>query len=209
MHKGHGDRLRREALLRSRMTCHLAGVGPCSETRQGPYLLSKTMHRVKSPTGPSAEIDVEYGTDTDEPQVFDPGEMVSEQMTSEWWVEGGSHYSRHLPVRCRPQAELAPGDRSWVCFMSSHLSWPHHPFWIWLKPFAPKSDELVLTHLNTFCLRAGSWFSRSLFFMDCARTQRACALHVSDIVTAICDSSRHTSSDFTFAKGLSPSVCVP
>lgn len=120
MHKG--DRLRREALLRSRMTCHLAGVGPCSETRQGPYLLSKTMHHVKSPTGPSAEIDVEYGTDTDEPQVFDPGEMVSEQMTSEWWVEGGSHYSRHLPVRCRPQAELAPGDRSWVCFMSSHLS---------------------------------------------------------------------------------------
>ncbi|KAA0716884.1 Peripheral-type benzodiazepine receptor-associated protein 1 [Triplophysa tibetana] len=113
MHKGHGDRLRREALLRSRMTCHLAGVGPCSETRRGPYLLSKTMHHVKSPTGPSEEIDVEYGTDTDEPQVFDPGERVSEQMTSEWWVEGGSHYSRHLPVRCRPQAELAPGDRSW------------------------------------------------------------------------------------------------
>ncbi|KAI7812335.1 putative peripheral-type benzodiazepine receptor-associated protein 1 [Triplophysa rosa] len=105
MHKGHGDRLRREALLCSRMTCDLA----CSETRQGPYLLSKTVHSVKTPTGPSGEIDVEYGTDTD-----DPGEGVSEQMTSEWWVEGGRHYCRHLPVTCRPQAELAPGDRSWL-----------------------------------------------------------------------------------------------
>lgn len=118
MHKGHGDRLRREALLRSRMTCALAGVGPCAETGRGPYLLSKTVHRVKSPTGPSMEIDVEYGTDTDDPQVFDPGEVVFEQMSSEWWVEGGIRDCRHLPVTCRPQAELAPGDRSWVCFMS-------------------------------------------------------------------------------------------
>lgn len=113
-HKGHGDRLRREALLRSRMTSDLAAVGSCSE----PYLLSKTVCRVKSPTGPSTEIDVEYGTDTDEPRGFDPGEVVLEQMSSEWWVEGGSRDCRRLPVTCRTQAELAPGDRSWVCSMS-------------------------------------------------------------------------------------------
>ncbi|RXN32441.1 peripheral-type benzodiazepine receptor-associated 1-like protein [Labeo rohita] len=90
-HKGHGDRLRREALLRSQMT---------SGTGQGSYLLSKTVHRVKSPTGPSTEIDVEYGTDNDEePQLFDPGEVVLEQMSSEWWVEGEPRVSGENEVR--------------------------------------------------------------------------------------------------------------
>ncbi|XP_058631989.1 peripheral-type benzodiazepine receptor-associated protein 1 isoform X9 [Onychostoma macrolepis] len=121
-HKGHGDRLRREALLRSQMT---------SGTGQGPYLLSKTIHRVKSPTGTSTEIDVEYGTDNDEePQLFDPGEVVLEQMSSEWWVEGGNNEYHHLPPTCRPQPELPQSSRSWVgCPLSiclllyhSHLS---------------------------------------------------------------------------------------
>ncbi|XP_016296821.1 peripheral-type benzodiazepine receptor-associated protein 1 isoform X1 [Sinocyclocheilus anshuiensis] len=104
-HKGHGDRLRREALLRSQMT---------SGTVQGPYLLSKTVHHVKSPTGPSTEIDVEYGTDNDEEhQLFDPGEVVLDQMSSEWWVEGGNNEYHHLPLTCRPQPELPPSSRSW------------------------------------------------------------------------------------------------
>ncbi|XP_043095660.1 peripheral-type benzodiazepine receptor-associated protein 1 [Puntigrus tetrazona] len=103
--KGHGDRLRREALLRSQMT---SGSG------QGAYLLSKTIHRVKSPTGPSTEIDVEYGTDNDEePQLFDPGEVVLEQMSSEWWVEGSNNEYHHLPSTCRPQPELPQSSRSW------------------------------------------------------------------------------------------------
>ncbi|KAL0194230.1 hypothetical protein M9458_012526, partial [Cirrhinus mrigala] len=113
-HKGHGDRLRREALLRSQMT---------SGTGQGSYLLSKTVHRVKSPTGPSTEIDVEYGTDNDEePQLFDPGEVVLEQMSSEWWVEGSNNEYHHLPLTCRPQPELPSSSRSWVgCPLSIRL----------------------------------------------------------------------------------------
>lgn len=124
-HKGHGDRLRREALLRSQLTSDLSGIVASSGTGQGTYLVSKTVHRVKSPTGPSTEIDVEYGTDNDEPQLFDPGEVVLEQMSSEWWVEeGGNNEYHNLPLTCRPQPELPTSNRSWVgcplsiCFLS-------------------------------------------------------------------------------------------
>ncbi|XP_051523090.1 peripheral-type benzodiazepine receptor-associated protein 1-like [Myxocyprinus asiaticus] len=113
-HKGHGDQLRREALLRNHMTSDLAGVAGSSGAGQGPYLISKTVHRVKSPTGTSSEIDVEYGTDNDEEtQVFDPGEVVLEQMSAEWWVEGGNHDYHHLPLTSRPQPELPTSNRSW------------------------------------------------------------------------------------------------
>ncbi|XP_073807916.1 peripheral-type benzodiazepine receptor-associated protein 1 isoform X3 [Danio rerio] len=111
-HKARGDRLRREALLRSQMTSDLTGM--VAGTSQGPYLLSKTVHRIKSPTGYSAEIDVEYGTDNDEePQMFDPGEVVLEQMSSEWWVEGGSNEYHHLPPTSRSQPELPTSSHSW------------------------------------------------------------------------------------------------
>ncbi|XP_051956159.1 peripheral-type benzodiazepine receptor-associated protein 1 [Xyrauchen texanus] len=106
-HKGHGDQPRREALLRNH-----AGVAGSSGAGQGPYLISKTVRRVKSPTGTSSEIDVEYGTD-EETQVFDPGEVVLEQMSAEWWVEGGNHDYHHLPLTSRPQPELPTSNRSW------------------------------------------------------------------------------------------------
>ncbi|XP_067295808.1 RIMS-binding protein 2 isoform X2 [Pseudorasbora parva] len=112
-HKGHGDRLRREALLRSQMTSDLSGIVASSGTGQGSYLVSKTIHRVRSPTGPSTEIDVEYGTDNDEESQFDPGEVVLEQMSSEWWVEGGNNEYHNLPLTCRLQPELPPSNRSW------------------------------------------------------------------------------------------------
>ncbi|XP_048042776.1 peripheral-type benzodiazepine receptor-associated protein 1 isoform X2 [Megalobrama amblycephala] len=113
-HKGHGDRLRREALLRSQLSSDLSGIVASSGTGQGSYLVSKTVHRVKSPTGPSTEIDVEYGTDNDEePHLFDPGEVVLEQMSSEWWVEGGNNEYHNLPLTCRPQPELPTSNRSW------------------------------------------------------------------------------------------------
>ncbi len=146
-HKGHGDRLRREALLRSLMT---------SGTGQGPYLLSKAIHRVKSPTGVSTEIDVEYGTDNDEePQLFDPGEVVLEQMSSEWWVEGGNNEYHHLPPTCRPQPELPQSSRSWVgcplsiCLLLYHRHYPLrsslwepvHPFRRWLKPLVSLNQK--------------------------------------------------------------------
>ncbi|XP_058239183.1 peripheral-type benzodiazepine receptor-associated protein 1 isoform X11 [Hemibagrus wyckioides] len=84
------DRLRREALLRSHMTSHLTTSGV---TGQGPYMLSRTVCHVKTP---AVEIDVEYGTDNDdEASQLDPGEVVVEQMSSEWWVEGGNHDYHH------------------------------------------------------------------------------------------------------------------
>uniref|UniRef100_A0A3B4BU36 RIMS-binding protein 2 n=1 Tax=Pygocentrus nattereri TaxID=42514 RepID=A0A3B4BU36_PYGNA len=108
------DRLRREAMLRSQMTSDLVAMP--SGTDQVPYLLSRTVHRVKSPTGPAVEIDVEYGTD-DEPVPFDPGEVVVEQMSSEWWVEGGNHEYHPVPLPRRLKQELPaimpPGHHSW------------------------------------------------------------------------------------------------
>ncbi|KAK3509317.1 hypothetical protein QTP70_028544 [Hemibagrus guttatus] len=89
------DRLRREALLRSHMTSHLTNSGV---TGQGPYMLSRTVCHVKTP---AMEIDVEYGTDNDdEASQLDPGEVVVEQMSSEWssghhqWEAAGLAESR-------------------------------------------------------------------------------------------------------------------
>ncbi|KAM6970622.1 peripheral-type benzodiazepine receptor-associated protein 1 [Aplochiton taeniatus] len=104
---GLGDRLRREAMLRSQMAVAAGGVA------QERYLLSKTVRRVKSPTGPGTEIDVEYGTDSEEPAGGYDGEVVLEQMSSEWWVEGGRAVLR------RPKAELqalaTSAQQQWVC----------------------------------------------------------------------------------------------
>lgn len=108
------DRLRREALLRSHMTSHLSTPGV---TAQGPYMLSRTVRHVKTP---AVEIDVEYGTDNDdEASQFDPGEVVVEQMSSEWWVEGGNHDYPHAssPRQSKQDAPnvLASGHHQWVC----------------------------------------------------------------------------------------------
>nr|XP_046185818.1 peripheral-type benzodiazepine receptor-associated protein 1-like isoform X2 [Oncorhynchus gorbuscha] len=89
---GLGDRLRREALLRSQMavaafttqaTGHTPGLGS--------HPVSKNVRKVNSPVGSVTEIDLEYGTDEEEPLTYDPGErgeVVLDQMSSEWWVEG-------------------------------------------------------------------------------------------------------------------------
>ncbi|XP_052412436.1 peripheral-type benzodiazepine receptor-associated protein 1 isoform X2 [Carassius gibelio] len=131
-HKGHGDQLRREALLRSQMT---SGKG------HGPHLLSKTIHRVKSPTGPSTEIDVEYGTDNDEePQLFDPGEVVLEQMSSEWWVEGGNNEYHHLPLTCRPQPELPQSSRSWEAGVREASVGDPGAMWCDVTPKSPRPE---------------------------------------------------------------------
>lgn len=108
------DRLRREALLRSHITSHLATSGV---TAQGPYMLNRTGCHVKTP---SVEIDIEYGTDNDdESSQLDPGEVVVGQMSSEWWVEGGNHdYHHATPLRQSTQDThnaMASGHHPWVC----------------------------------------------------------------------------------------------
>lgn len=108
------DRLRREALVRSHMTSHHSTSGA---TAQGPYMLSRTVHHVKTP---AVEIDVEYGTDNDdEASQFDPGEVVVEQMSSEWWVEEGNHNYHHASSARQSKQDtpnfLASGHHQWVC----------------------------------------------------------------------------------------------
>ncbi|XP_036071231.1 peripheral-type benzodiazepine receptor-associated protein 1 isoform X4 [Oryzias melastigma] len=94
--RGLGDRLRREAMLRSQMAVSAVVHPDPGPTAPRSYPVSKTVRSVKSPVGRRMEIDVEYGTDTEEPVDYNPGEVVLEQMSSEWWVE-------EAPVEhCRP-----------------------------------------------------------------------------------------------------------
>uniref|UniRef100_A0A3P9MJL8 RIMS-binding protein 2 n=1 Tax=Oryzias latipes TaxID=8090 RepID=A0A3P9MJL8_ORYLA len=100
--RGLGDRLRREALLRSQMAVAATVPPDPGPTPPRSYPVSKTVRSVKSPVGRRMEIDVEYGTDTEEPADYNPGEVVLEQMSSEWWVEGA-------PVEhCRPSHRRGP-----------------------------------------------------------------------------------------------------
>ncbi|XP_065818831.1 RIMS-binding protein 2 isoform X4 [Labrus bergylta] len=105
--RGLGDRLRREAMLRSQKAVAAAanpGYGP---TQPRPYPVSKTVRTVRSPVGREVEIDVEYGTDDNEgPSQYPPGEVVVEQMSAEWWVEGANVEHCRLPLRRGLKADL-------------------------------------------------------------------------------------------------------
>ncbi|XP_061904497.1 peripheral-type benzodiazepine receptor-associated protein 1 isoform X2 [Entelurus aequoreus] len=81
--RGLEDRLRREAMLRSQMA---AGYEP---TTPRPYPISKLVRPVRSPISGGMAIDVEYGTDdVNKPGACTSGEVVMEQLSSEWWIEG-------------------------------------------------------------------------------------------------------------------------
>ncbi|XP_047462963.1 peripheral-type benzodiazepine receptor-associated protein 1 isoform X4 [Mugil cephalus] len=109
--KGLGDRLRREAMLRSQMAVTAAANPGHGLTPPRPYPVSKTVRTLRSPVGPGVEIDVEYGTDdNEEPVEYSPGEVVVEQMSSEWWVEGAQVEHCRPPHRRGPKADpLEPG----------------------------------------------------------------------------------------------------
>ncbi|KAM4727266.1 peripheral-type benzodiazepine receptor-associated protein 1 isoform 10-T10 [Anableps anableps] len=103
--KGLGDRLRREAMLRSQMAAAAVESPDHGPTPPRPYPVSKTVRTVKSPVGRRMEIDVEYGTDNEEPAEYGHGEVVLEQMSSEWWVEGAQAEHLKLPHRRGLKAE--------------------------------------------------------------------------------------------------------
>ncbi|XP_061156204.1 peripheral-type benzodiazepine receptor-associated protein 1-like isoform X9 [Syngnathus typhle] len=88
--RGLGDRLRREAMLRSQKAATAAAAASNSGHDPTPpprtYPVSKTVRTVKSPIGRRMEIDVDYGTDDNE-EADATGEVVLEQMSSEWWIE--------------------------------------------------------------------------------------------------------------------------
>ncbi|CAK6971837.1 RIMS-binding protein 2 isoform X6 [Scomber scombrus] len=98
--RGLGDRLRREAMLRSQMAVAAAANPGHGLTPPRPYPVSKTVQTPRSPIDPGMEIDVEYGTDdSGEPAEYTPGEVVVEQMSSEWWVEGAQMEHSRPPIR--------------------------------------------------------------------------------------------------------------
>ncbi|XP_033466495.2 peripheral-type benzodiazepine receptor-associated protein 1 isoform X4 [Epinephelus lanceolatus] len=116
--RGLGDRLRREAMLRSQMAVAAAANPGYGLTPPRPYPASKTVHTVRSQIGRGVEIDVEYGTDdNEEPVEYSPGEVVLEQMSSEWWVEGAQmehsrpHHRRGL--KADPLVNIAAGQLQW------------------------------------------------------------------------------------------------
>lgn len=103
--KGLGDRLRRAAMLRSQMA-----VTAVTNPDQGlitprTYPVSKTAQTVKSPAGRGMEIDVEYGTDSEEPVDCSGRDAVMEQMSSEWWVEGAQVEHGRSPHRRGAKSE--------------------------------------------------------------------------------------------------------
>ncbi|XP_056140316.1 peripheral-type benzodiazepine receptor-associated protein 1-like [Lampris incognitus] len=109
---GLGDRLRREAMLRSQMAVTTAANSGHSFTPPGAYLVSKTVRTPRSPTSPGVEIDVEYGTDDNEdPVEYGPGEVVVEQVSSEWWLEGAQMDQSRAPLRRGPKADPHEANR--------------------------------------------------------------------------------------------------
>lgn len=109
--RGLGDRLRREAMLRSQMAVAAAANPSYGLTPPRPYPVSKTVRTLRSPIGRGVEIDVEYGTDDNEEAVeYSPGEVVVEQMSSEWWVEGAQTEHCRPPHRRGLKAEPLVND---------------------------------------------------------------------------------------------------
>ena len=92
-------------MLRSQMAVAAVTNPQHGLTPPRSYPVSKTVRSVKSPVGRGMEIDVEYGTDTEEPLDYGPGEVVVEQMSSEWWVEGAQMEPCRPPHRRGLKAE--------------------------------------------------------------------------------------------------------
>lgn len=139
--RGLGDRLRREAMLRSQMAVTAATNPGYGLTPPRPYPVSRTVRTLKSTIGRGVEIDVEYGTDdNEEPVERSPGEVVVDQMSAEWWVEGAQ--TEH----CTPPHRRALKDDPLVNVVEQlrWLSPPSPPF----CPFSCRHVEQLLSLLK-------------------------------------------------------------
>ncbi|XP_008288768.1 peripheral-type benzodiazepine receptor-associated protein 1 [Stegastes partitus] len=120
--RGLGDRLRREAMLRSQMAVAALTSPGHGLPPPRPYPVSKTVRTVRSPINRGVEIDVEYGTDdNEEPMEYIPGEVMVEQMSSEWWVEGAKVEHCRPPHRRGPKAD--PMEPSQIPPVEAGPSW--------------------------------------------------------------------------------------
>ncbi|TWW74437.1 Peripheral-type benzodiazepine receptor-associated protein 1 [Takifugu flavidus] len=116
--RGLGDRLRREAMLRSQMAVTAATNPGYGLTLPRPCPVSKT---VKSSIIRGVEIDVEYGTDdNEEPVECGPREVVVDHMSSEWWGEGAE--KEHCTS---PQRRVLKADP--LVNVSEQRQWLSHP----------------------------------------------------------------------------------
>lgn len=128
--RGLGDRLRREVMLRSQMTVAAAANPGYVHMPPRPYPVSKTVQTVRSPISCGVEIDVEYGTgDNEDSAEYGPGEVVVEQMSSEWWVEGAQTEHCRPPRRRGLKAEPLVND---VAVVVPALSL--FPVAVWIQP---------------------------------------------------------------------------
>uniref|UniRef100_A0AAV2J8R2 RIMS-binding protein 2 n=1 Tax=Knipowitschia caucasica TaxID=637954 RepID=A0AAV2J8R2_KNICA len=113
--KGLGDRLRREAMLRSQMAASSTNTVAHGSGLTKPNPISKSVHTVRAPMSRAAEIDVDYGTDTEEPVECGRGEVVMEQMSSEWWVEEAQQCKprRHCGSRPPSLGNVTARQQQW------------------------------------------------------------------------------------------------
>ncbi|XP_055358169.1 peripheral-type benzodiazepine receptor-associated protein 1 isoform X4 [Betta splendens] len=124
--KGLGDRLRREAMLRSQMAVAAALNFSHGLTVPRTYPISKTVRSLKSPVGREVEIDVEYGTDDNEdPVEYTSREVVVEQMSSEWWVEGSQ--TEHCRLPQSRGMKVDPLEHSQIPAAEAGPSWEAQP----------------------------------------------------------------------------------
>lgn len=119
-------------MLRSQMAVAAAANPGYGLTPPRPYPVSKTVPTVRSPIR-GVEIDVEYGTDdNEEPVDYSPGEVMVEQMSSEWWVEGAQMEHCRPPhrrgLKADPLVNVAAGQLPWVCCPSPLL----FPVAVWI-----------------------------------------------------------------------------
>lgn len=124
-------------MLRSQMAVATAANLSHGLTPPRPYPVSKTVRTPRSPIGRGMEIDVEYGTDdNEEPVEYTPGEVVVEQMSSEWWVEGAQTEHSRPPIRrglkANPPVKVAAGRPQWVCCLRPLLP---PVVAVWIFPF--------------------------------------------------------------------------
>lgn len=103
-------------MLRSQMAVAAAANPGDGPTPPRPYPVSKTVRTMKSPISPGVEIDVEYGTDdNEEPVEYTPREVVVQQMSSEWWVEGAQMEHSRPPQRRGAKADPLVNVGPLVC----------------------------------------------------------------------------------------------
>lgn len=119
-------------MLRSQKAVGAAANPGYDLTPPRPYPVSKTVRTLRSPIGRGVEIDVEYGTDdNEEPVEYSPGEVLVEQMSSEWWVEGAQteHCRPHRRgLKADPLVNVAAGQLQCLCCLSPLL----FPVAVWI-----------------------------------------------------------------------------